>query len=248
MGDFLSPAAVSFLSVVLTGIVVMVISMVLDRSWSRALSLRGLYYAISAPGVVVHECSHIAGCLITGAKIKRVVFFSKEGGSVTYQSPEVPLLGNVIIGTAPLFGIPLVLAALTWLFGTYLGCSLLSSVPALTSLDSAGALLSSAVSILYQNLVVQFNGWFLLYLYLTVSLVLSLSPSTQDIKNALVGLIILILAGLLVIWSAIPLLTDLLGSLMTLFATGLALGFVFELIAIIVTVPVVAVVSALRSC
>jgi len=238
MGDLLPPAAISFLAVVFTGILVMVISMILDRCWSRALSIRGLYYFISAPGVVVHECTHIAGCLITGAKIKKVVFFSEQGGSVTYQSPKVPLLGNVIIGTAPLFGIPLVLAGLTWLFGTYLGCILFSSVPSLTSVESAGVLLSSALTILYQNLVVKFNGWFLLYLYLTVSLVLSLSPSRQDIKNALAGLVILVLMGLLIIASTIPLLIDLLGSVMTPFATGLALGFAFELIAIIVTVPV----------
>ena len=241
MGDLLPAVAVSFLTVVLTGIFVMVISMVLDRFWSRALSMRGLYYLISAPGVVVHECTHIAGCLITGAKIKKVVFFSEQGGSVTYQSPKVPLLGNVIIGTAPLFGIPLVLAGLTWLFGTYFGCTLFSSVPSLTSLDGAGALLSSALLILYENLVVEFNGWFLLYLYLTISLVLSLSPSMQDIKNALAGLVILTLLGLLVIASGIPLLIDVLGSVMTLFATGLALGFAFELIALIVTVPVMVV-------
>jgi len=246
MEDLLPPAAISFLSVVLTGILVMVISMVLARFWSRALSIRWLYYFISAPGVVVHECTHIAGCLITGAKIKKVVFFSEQGGSVTYQSPKVPPLGNVIIGTAPLFGIPLVLAGLTWLFGTYLGCTLFSSVPSLTSVESAGVLLSSALTILYQNLVVNFNGWFLLYLYLTVSLVLSLSPSMQDIKNALFGLVILILLGLLIIASTIPLLIDLLGSMMTLFATGLALGFAFELIAIIVTVPVM-IVYKLRS-
>lgn len=241
MGDPLPAAAVSFLAVVLTGIFVMVISMVLDRFWSRALSMRGLYYLISAPGVVVHECTHIAGCLITGAKIKKVVFFSEQGGSVTYQSPKVPLLGNVIIGTAPLFGIPLVLAGLTWLFGTYFGCTLFSSVPSLTSLAGAGALLSSALLILYENLVVEFNGWFLLYLYLTISLVLSLSPSMQDIKNALAGLVILTLLGLLVIASGIPLLIEVLGSVMTLFATGLALGFAFELIALIVTVPVMVV-------
>jgi hypothetical protein len=241
MGDPLPAAAVSFLAVVLTGIFVMVISMVLDRFWSRALSMWGLYYLISAPGVVVHECTHIAGCLITGAKIKKVVFFSEQGGSVTYQSPKVPLLGNVIIGTAPLFGIPLVLAGLTWLFGTYFGCTLFSSVPSLTSLAGAGALLSSALLILYENLVVGFNGWFLLYLYLTISLVLSLSPSMQDIKNALAGLVIITLLGLLVIASGIPLLIDVLGSVMTLFATGLALGFAFELIALIVTVPVMVV-------
>jgi hypothetical protein len=245
MGDLLPPAAISFLAVVFTGILVMVISMVLDRFWSHALSKRGLYYFISAPGIVVHECTHIAGCLITGAKIKKVVFFSEHGGSVTYLSPKVPLLGDVIIGTAPLFGIPLMLAGLTWLFGTYLGCTLFITVPSLNSLAGAGALLTSTLLILYLNLVVKFNGWFLLYLYLTVSLVLSLSPSMQDMKNALTGLVILIISGLLIIASASVVIV-LLGAVMTLFATGLGLGLAFELIAIIVTVPLM-IVHKLRA-
>jgi hypothetical protein len=238
MGDLLPPAAISFLFVVLTGILVMGISAVLDRIWARALPLRVCYLFIRAPGVVVHEITHIIGCLITGAKIKKVVLFSGEGGSVTYESPKIPLIGNVIISTAPLFGIPLVLAGLTWIFGTYLGCTLFSSVPSLTSLAGAGSLVTTAITILYQNLIVQFNGWFLLYLYLTVSLVLSLSPSMQDIRNATFGLFILIVLGLLIIASNIPIAITLLGEVMTLFATGLTLGLMFELIALVVTIPI----------
>lgn len=233
----LPPAAIPFLMVVLTGILVMVISVALRWFWAQALPLRGLYYFISAPGVVVHEITHIIGCLFTGAKIKNVVFFSEKGGSVTYESPAVPLLGNVIISTAPLFGITLVLAGLTWIFGTYLGCTLFSSVPPLDSIASAGSLVTTALTLLYQNLIVKFNGWFLLYLYLTVSLVLALSPSMQDIRNATFGVILLIVLGLLIIISNIPIAINLLGEVMALFATGLALGLMFELIAVCVTLP-----------
>ena len=35
--------------------------------------------------------------------------------------PQSLFFGNVIISTAPLFFLPLVLAALTWVFGTYAG-------------------------------------------------------------------------------------------------------------------------------
>ena len=105
--------AAPFLMVVLTGTGVIGISLALDVLWARVIPLRSFYYGIRAPGVIVHECSHILGCLITGAKVKTVVFFSEKGGSVTYTASKIPYLGDVVISTAPLFCIPLVLAGCT---------------------------------------------------------------------------------------------------------------------------------------
>jgi len=238
MDNPLLVSVIPFLVIVATGILVMGISVILRWFWAQVLPIRGLWYFISAPGIVVHEITHIAGCLVTGAKVKKVVLFSSEGGSVTYTSPRIPLAGNVIINTAPLFGIPLVLACLAWLFATYLGCNLVVLIPAPVSLYGAGSLVSTAVTILYQNLIVQFNGWFLLYLYLTVSLVLALSPSLQDIRNAAPGVFILTVLGLLIIAGNIPFAITFVSWMMNLFATGLALGLIFELIALIVTIPV----------
>jgi hypothetical protein len=234
----LPPVATLFLLVILAGILVIAISKALDHIWARVLPARWLYYVIALPGVVVHECAHVLGCLITGARVKKIVLFSRDGGSVTYQPPAVPVLGNIIISTAPLFLIPLVLAGLTWLFGTYAGCSL--SLPALLpgSPATALALVTGSGLVLWQNLVVQFNGWFLLYLYLALSLVLSCAPSRQDIKNAAAGIVILTGAGLLVIWSSVDVLVALLSTLLQLIATGLALGLTFEILAILVSLPV----------
>ena len=195
MDLFQSPALVTYVMVIGMFIAALVISWILDRLWARTLPGPLIYYLVSAPGVVVHESAHIAGCLLTGAKIKNVVFFSEKGGSVTYSTPPVPWLGNLIIGTAPLFFIPLVLAIITGIFVQYGGC-ILPLTP--ISLDTSGAfvlLITTPVSIIYQNLIVHFNGWFLLYLYINVSLVLSLAPSTQDLKNAAAGLLILIGVG-----------------------------------------------------
>ena len=84
----ISMEALSFLIVIATGTSVMCISVMLDRLWARVLPMRFMYYVIRVPGVVVHECSHILGCLVTGAVITQVVFFSEEGGSVTYARPR----------------------------------------------------------------------------------------------------------------------------------------------------------------
>ena len=109
---------VDYLTVVLTGILVILVSKMLDALWARMIPIRGIYLFVRAPGIVVHECSHILGCLLTGAKVKNVVLLSKEGGSVTYSPSPLPFLGDVIINTAPLFCIPLVLYGCTWIFSS----------------------------------------------------------------------------------------------------------------------------------
>lgn len=233
----MSPAMVAFIVIIFTGLVVMGLSRLLDHIWARVLRLPWLYFIVSAPGVVVHECAHIIGCLVTGAKIKKVVLLSKEGGVVSYTQPAIPVLGNVIISTAPLFFLPLVLAALTWVFGTYAGCTFFSAIPALDSYASVYSLVVMIGRTLYQNLFVAFNGWFLLYLYLVTSLVLSFSPSTQDLKNAVVGILILIIAGFCILATGIPTVNGIFFTVINLFGTGLAIGFAFEIVALLVSLP-----------
>jgi hypothetical protein len=201
------------------------------------MPVRAIYLFIRLPGVVLHECSHIIGCLLTGARIRHVVLFSEDGGSVTYSRPRLPYIGDVIISTAPLFLIPLALSLVTWAFGSYLGC-VIPAFPA--TLDSADALtdLGAAVfSTFSDNLLVQFNGWFLLYLCLTVSLVLSVAPSTQDMKNAAAGSFLLVLAGILVAGSGIPLAVSLLDELVRLLGYGFMLGLVYGLVALCASLP-----------
>jgi hypothetical protein len=143
----------------------------------------------------------------------------------------------VIISTAPLFFLPLVLALLAWLFGTYAGCWFLSTIPSLDSTTSLYQLVLNTGMTLYWNIVVAFNGWFLLYLYLVMSLVLSFSPSTQDLKNAAIGILILIIAGFCLLASGIPAITSVFLTIIGLFGTGLAIGFAFELLALLVSLP-----------
>jgi hypothetical protein len=132
-----------------------------------------------------------------------------------------------------------VLTACTWVFSRYLGCSF----PAYPlTLDTADAIITLGGGILgtfTQNLLVQFNGWFLLYLYLTVSLILSVAPSMQDIKNAAVGISILVLAGVLILWSQVPFAIDILVWMMRMLGIGFTLGLGFGLVALVVSSPLI---------
>jgi hypothetical protein len=226
-----------FLLVVLLGTGVIAISFALDILWAQVMPLRSLYYAIRAPGVIVHECSHILGCIITGAKIKKIVFFSEEGGSVTYTSSKIPYVGDVVISTAPLVCIPIVLAGLTWVFSQYLGCVFPPMPIAVNSMDTLLGLVITITILFTQNLVVRFNPWFIVYLYLTVTLVLSLAPSAQDMKNAAIGMGIILIAGIMILLSSLPSLVSILESIIRLIGIGFTFGLMFEIIALVISSP-----------
>lgn len=226
-----------FLTVVLLGIGVIIISLALDILWAQVIPLRLLYYAIRAPGVFVHECSHILGCIITGAKIKKVVFFSQEGGSVTHTPSKIPYIGDVVISTAPLVCIPIVLAGLTWVFSQYLGCVFPPMPIAVNSMDTLLGLVITITILFTQNLVVRFNSWFIVYLYLTITLVLSLAPSAQDMKNAAIGIGIILIAGFLILVSSLPSLVTILESVTRLIGIGFTFGLMFEIIALVISFP-----------
>jgi hypothetical protein len=228
-----------FLVVVCMGIGVILISRVLDVLWAQVIPIRFFYYLIRAPGVVVHELSHVFGCFIMGAKIKKVVLFSKEGGSVTYSQPKIPYIGDLVIGTAPLFCIPLVLAGCTWIFSTYLGCQFPALPQGIQSTDELFLLGAGIVGMFAWNLVVTFNPWFILYLYITLTLVLSVAPSMQDIKNAAIGICIIGLTGILIIWSSIPPAVRFLAEITRLISIGFFLGLTFGIIALLISFPLV---------
>lgn len=226
-----------FLTVILLGTGVIIISLALDILWAQVIPLRSLYYAIRVPGVIVHECSHILGCIITGAKIKKVVFFSREGGSVTYTPSKIPYIADVVISTAPLVCIPIVLAGLTWVFSQFLGCVFPPLLFDVNSMDALYGMVITIALLFTQNLVVRFNPWFLFYLYLTVTLVLSLAPSAQDMKNAALGIGIILIAGFLILVSSLPSLVTFLESVTRLIGIGFTFGLMFEIIALVISFP-----------
>jgi uncharacterized protein (DUF983 family) len=235
----MDPDTAPFLTVIVMGIVVIGISRVLDILWAQAVPLKFLYFIIRAPGVIAHECSHILGCFLTGAKVKKVVFFSEKGGSVTYTSAKIPCLGDVVINTAPLFCLPLVLAGCTWVFSHYLGCVFPPLPAGVGSTEALFGLCTGIVGMFTQNLIVRFNPWFLLYLYVTLTLVLSLAPSTQDIKNAAIGISIITVTGILILWSSIPLAVTLLEAITRFIGIGFTFGLMFGIIALVLSSPLI---------
>ncbi|MDP2930398.1 MAG: M50 family metallopeptidase [bacterium] len=149
-----------------------VLSFVLGEFWQRIFSGKK-YRIFLAPGVIVHELSHALACLIAGAKIRKISFFASNGGYVIHEKPKLPVLGEIIISLAPILG---GLAAI-FLMSSLLRFSLPISV--------AG----------FMNWVIQsWLDWrFWLFVYLDISVIICLIPSSQDLKNAFPAFLLLLI-------------------------------------------------------
>lgn len=149
------------------------------------------YRLFVAPGVIVHELSHALLCLLTGAKISKISFFGKEGGNVTHSSAKLPILGSILISLAPLIVGILIIILLSSILG-----------PRAEVFDRN--LFFSVNGILHQSFLTlsKFDyslvrNWFVLYIML--SIIVTMIPSKQDIKNIALVLILISLISYFVI-------------------------------------------------
>jgi hypothetical protein len=152
---------------------------------------------LRVPGIVVHEFCHVLACLFTRAKIIEVVWYSPYDGSgrVVHGKPAIPVFGNFFIAFAPLFGVALLLTLLAGIFTRYFGLVIAAPPPFEISPSLIVLILFSSLEVITTNLIRQPNIWFLLYLYLTITLLTGLAPSGTDLLSRDVGISILIIAA-----------------------------------------------------
>jgi hypothetical protein len=151
------------------------------------------------PGVLVHELSHYALCKLTGAPVARVKLFEKwtmpdgrevYGGYVMHGRSRLPLLGDLLIAFAPVFGCLGVIVALTYAAGDPLGLTDRppETTPAESLTDTARLALWQTARViggLPGRFAAHAGEWtFWVYLYLCVSLAVALAPSRQDFANS----------------------------------------------------------------
>ena len=168
------------------------LSYVIEQLWIGAVSRRTFRLAV-APGVIVHELSHVVGCLITGAVVRRVVLFGKSGGSVTHTKPKVPVVGEPIISLAPIAGCTVALGCVWWIFSGRLGLQParlpgveFSAMGALDFPLVLGGLFGDAIRLLLNWKLLSIEGLIFLYLVLTFSV--GMAPSGTDLRHSLTGL------------------------------------------------------------
>lgn len=147
-------------------------------------SIGGIYRLFIAPGVIVHEMSHALGCMITGAKINSINVFKKDGGEVRHAPSKIPVIGPIIISLAPFVIGSLVIYFLAKFVGIH---TLQYNNQEILLKDPLGNIWQMLKSIDFH----QIRSW--LSLYLIVTIAVTMTPSTQDFRNIVFSLIVLIL-------------------------------------------------------
>ena len=171
---------------------------------TRALMVQAasglLFRLVIVPGLVLHELSHYAMCKLTGARVSEVSLFNRQrvgrstvySGSVTHGPSKLPYVGDPLISFAPLIGGLAVLGLLTWAFDDPLAIRGHVGRPVDPLTDLVGvarelvSVLVAMVRRIPAQIVARAGDWRLwVYLYLAVSISMSLAPSRQDFANSL---------------------------------------------------------------
>ena len=151
----------------------------------------GPFYRIFViPGVVVHELSHAFACFITGAKVTGISMFKKEGGEVRHGHPSVPILGPILISTAPF----IIGAILIFLLSKLIGFKPINLIDFDFTPTNAVFLIKTSFSSLNLAAIKTWIG-----LYLVLSIAMTMIPSLQDMKNMLLSLIFIFIAVFVII-------------------------------------------------
>jgi hypothetical protein len=166
---------------------VVILSYIIDFYLSQSFFGQKYRYFL-APGVIVHELSHGFACFFTGAKVTQMSMFEKDGGHVKHTKSKLPILGSVLISLAPLIvGIVLIYFISRYLSTTDLNLFKYGY--------SAKAIVAANISLIKSLSGFSIKNWILLYL--TISVAVTMIPSSQDILNSFIPLIILIFAFLI---------------------------------------------------
>ena len=167
-------------------VVVLAIAFLLDFFLSRSF-LGKKYRIFVAPGVIVHEFSHVIACLVNGAKIKKVSMFDKEGGMVVHEAGKIPFVSPAIISMAPFF----VGLASIYFLSRKLGLNQVNIFTLQTI--SVGAIIEFIKTIVSGINIYDYRNWIIVYLVLSIAV--TMVPSWQDLRNSFISLIVLALTA-----------------------------------------------------
>jgi len=170
------------------------LSQATDRLVMRILG-RGWYLATMWPGVIIHELSHLIGCLITFTRVYEVKLFAPSGetlGYVSHRKTRNPI-SNIIISTAPLFGTSLVI----WLLMRLLLPDAYQQLAGhFNSTIASGSLLARDALNVYWDAIrhffahISFTDWkTYLFTFFMITLASHAAPSRIDLSHTTIGII-----------------------------------------------------------
>jgi len=168
---------------------------------SGRLHGRAVWILLALIGVPVHELSHAAAFIATGAGVRRLVLFAPRGlpeyggaTGVTVPARNPSLVSRLFASVAPLFGCSLAAWGVLWLLlpavmGGLAGAAPLGSQP----LDVGPMFIAYVQGMLDVITLLPWDRWqTYLAVYLTASLGMGAAPSAEDIRLFLPALGILL--------------------------------------------------------
>lgn len=136
-----------------------------------------LYYF----GTFIHETSHAIFCILSGAKISeyKILVYQPR---VVYSNPKLPIIGNLLISIAPMFG------GLLFLF--FVNKYFLANQFVLPAFTNWQLFFQDFLSLIKQIDIMQWQNWIVLFLFLNIGA--TIGSSWQDLKNVWILILILL--------------------------------------------------------
>ncbi len=127
-----------------------------------------LYYV----GAFIHETSHAAFCVLTGAKIREFKVFSREP-HVTHEKSKLLFVGEALISFAPIAG------GLFFLYA--MNAFVLGDFFIVPQFSGLGSLAASTLTLVGEINLATWQSWVMIFLFFNVGAMIG--PSIQDLKN-----------------------------------------------------------------
>ncbi len=214
-------------NIIILFVVILFASFSIDYLLSHSL-LGQRYRIFVAPGVIVHELSHAVFCVLTGAKITKISLFDKTGGYVEHRPSKIPILGQFLISFSPFaFGLLIIYFLILRLGLSNANFSLLPFSPTELLVQTFAAVRQIGF----------FNSQNLVFLYLITSICVTMTPSWQDLANALISVVVLSIIGIgsfLFLHYKLTLLATLLNPISVMLTTVLFLLILLLVLSIII--------------
>jgi len=233
--DGMSKTLDSYSNSIFLIILIVTLSFLIDLLLANSVIGRR-YRIFVAPGVIIHEFSHAIFCILTGARIRKMALFEANGGYVEHNPSKIPIIGQALISFAPFvigLGAIFILIRLIGIHGLDLPIDKATDIKALSNLSTN--ILNIFKSINFTSPKEIF------FIYLILSICVTMTPSWQDLANAFFSLI-LILAAIFAISKfsnfsfVLPLsLLDKINAILSPVALLLILCFLFSIIIYVIS-------------
>ncbi len=165
------------------GIVIIIISAL--GYFSNWLNWRFLNYKINYLlyyfGAFIHESSHTILCLLTGARVSEYKVFVRQP-HVSYSNSRLPLVGNLLISIAPIFG------GLAVLF--FVNKYFLANQYIMPQFSNWQFFLNDFLKFIKQINITEWKNIVIVFLFLNIGAMIA--PSWRDLKNVWFLIILLI--------------------------------------------------------